>query len=163
MVARLGHIESDDAWRVGRELGWPDDVTYHVLVEHGHRHHIREALEHVDVKRVGWTLECLTAAELVRATHHPQKTRVEAVAEDPQEVITQKLDGEQPFDMWPDDTWARPPFLIDAALLEPPSEGLYLVEGHTRLGLLTGFVERGDISEDSQHCCWVARLEDPPE
>lgn len=162
-MARLGHIAFGDAWRVGHELGWPDDVIYHVLVEHGHRQHIRDALEQVDLKRLAWTLECLTAAELVLATHHPQKTWVESVAEDPEGVIKQKLEGDKPFDMWPGGTWARPPFFIDAALLEPPSEGLYLVEGHTRLGLLTGFVRRGGISEDSQHCCWVARLEDPPE
>ena len=58
-----------------------------------------------------------------------------------------------------DGTWRVPPYMIDGRLMEPPTAGLCLIEGHTRMGVLRGSLRRGDIVPDSLHEVWVARTE----
>ena len=150
----LGSIPREQAWDVGEQLGWPPDVIYHVLVEHGHRQHLDDAFAGLDLTTIEWQLEALPASELVAATHHPDKTRVETVAVDPDACLRKYKD--KGFEMWAGGTWAQPPFFIDGALVDPPRAGLYLVEGHNRLGLLTAFLNSGEVPAQSLHTCWLA-------
>lgn len=155
MVARLGDIQPWEANDVGAELEWPDDVVSQLLFEHGARYYHAEQFGQLDLSDIEWSLEQRPAAELVTATHHPDKTKPETVAKDPhKELEARRVEG---FEFWPDETWARPPLFIEGHLVEPQQPGLHLVEGHTRLGVLKGLVESGEARPDSLHLSWIAR------
>jgi hypothetical protein len=53
-------------------------------------------------------------------------------------------------------TWKRWPILLDRELLEPAAEGLQVVEGRTRLGVLKGRARAGSRVA-KQHLAWVGR------
>jgi hypothetical protein len=44
---------------------------------------------------------------------------------------------------------------VEIKLLPSPKKELHLVEGHTRLGMLKGLIEKGLLSENSIHKVWV--------
>jgi hypothetical protein len=53
-------------------------------------------------------------------------------------------------------TWLVPPVLLSRALLVPPTAGLQVVEGRTRLGILRGRLANG-LHVASQHEVWIGR------
>jgi hypothetical protein len=52
-------------------------------------------------------------------------------------------------------TWITPPIFFDGKLLLSKSE-FWLVEGHTRIGILMGLVEQCIVSHNSIHEIWYA-------
>jgi hypothetical protein len=52
-------------------------------------------------------------------------------------------------------TWLRPPIVVCGAILRPPKANMHLVEGHTRLGALFGYMREGVIDPASMHETWL--------
>ena len=159
-MTKFGEVPFVEAVALGTALDWPPLVIDEVLVKNGERYYHRDLFGHIAIDAVEWHLEERTAEELAAAFHHADKTRPETVALNPDEYRVHKG-----FELWTDDgTWSVCPVFADGALLNPDCGvhgGLVLVEGHTRLGLLRGYLERGDISAESKHRCWTMKAKMP--
>jgi hypothetical protein len=53
-------------------------------------------------------------------------------------------------------TWLEPPFFLDRALLKPNSNGLHLIEGHTRVGTLLGAMKYQFVKVAKLHTIFLA-------
>lgn len=153
-LPRLGSIPPGEAMVFGEALGWPEPVIHQLLLEHGQRQHIESQYGHLHLPSLIWTLESHSASHLASASHELTKTRVQTVAADPEKFIA--LYESKGHVIW-NGTWQPKPFFIDQSLLQPDLQGLHLMEGHTRLGLLRGLLDAGSVEPDSMHGCWVAR------
>ena len=51
-------------------------------------------------------------------------------------------------------TWDLSPILIDGSFVNSFSR-MHLIEGHTRIGLLSGLIRCGVVPEDSKHSIWM--------
>lgn len=134
----------------GCGVRWPVVVARDVLFDHGHKDHMIRQYDHLDLRVIRWVLTALPASELVNATSWYGLT-VEA------QHTHWKIDRYRSLrrDAW-DGTWAVPPYLIDGALLQTPQVALHVVEGHTRIGILTGLVTLGEMDPLTQHKVWIA-------
>jgi hypothetical protein len=132
-------------------INWPAPPTHEILFNLAGSEHIIRLYGHLDLRRVRWDLQTIPAATLAAAAV-PWDEGLEAVAE-----VCSHLDFtiRNYREVW-NGTWRVPPYLIDGALMNPPAEGLHLIEGHTRMGVLRGSLLRADITPHSLHCVWVA-------
>jgi hypothetical protein len=135
-------------------IWWPDRVIDEFLWSHGKNERFRRQYGHVDLPALVWELQSLTARELLASSFDEDLGgRVLDVAANPHWYLAQYR---PPDALWGDDTWSQPPLLMPAGFLTPPKDGLHLVEGHTRLGVMRGLVELGELSADSTHQVYVA-------
>jgi hypothetical protein len=118
-------------------LGWPEPVVRQFLQEVGGKDEVLAVYGSLELDAVTWGLERLLAHDLRFYEADPHPEWVVQVAEDHARVLSQRSADERAA--WEErGTWLTPPVLIDRELLDPPGEGLQIVEGRTRLGLLRG-------------------------
>lgn len=137
-------------------LECPDDVTEQFLFDHGHKAEFIKQYGHIDLRSVQWSHEALPAATLIEATACADfEGRIDEVAKALEHYA--HVYGPRRWGWLEHRTWLRCPILIDGQLLHPPRRGLHLVEGHTRLGALKGYVKCGKITPSSTHQVWIGR------
>ena len=135
-------------------LAWPRLVVEQFLFDHGDKPEFLEQYGHLDLLHLHWTLRKLPARELLGCSYYDEfGDRVRSVAESARWMLDQyrEVYGE----VW-DGSWRVPPVFIEGALHDPPQDHLHLVEGHTRLGVLIGLANAGEVSPDSTHEAFVA-------
>ena len=137
-------------------LNWPDDVVEQFLFDHGTHPEFVSQYGQLDLRLLTWSLEPLRAAVLVRATVYPKfRQRIDSVAAALDYFAT--VYGVRWG--WLDKrTWLRAPVMMHGNLLQPGQADLHLVEGHTRIGALTGYLRVGLISAESIHYAWVGAI-----
>jgi len=137
-------------------LAWPDQVVEQFLVDHGTDDGVYAAYGHLDLRSVTWSLERLLAHHLRHVpTDEAGQAGLDEVAEDPEHALAQRPEEERRH--WEQHgTWLVPPVLVDRSLLVPPGEGLQIVDGRMRLGILRGRMrERRIVAR--RHEVWVGR------
>lgn len=142
---------------VVRALEWPDDVVEQWLYDHSVHGPFLIDYEHLDLTSLSWKEESLPVAKfLTISTGDSESALIEEFARNPDHWSEVRRSQGVPQHWESHGTWLRLPILIDRALLEPSADGLQVIEGRTRVGILRGFVERGRTVAAS-HCAWVAR------
>lgn len=136
----------------------PDEVAVELLPKHGQDDKFMEEYGGIDLRQVEWELQDWHADELNRVSVLGRmKERVEGVAENlPYWASAYEGHG----DRWgwnTRGTWLTPPLVIGEDLLGIAGGGWRLVEGHTRLGALKGYLQNGVIGPRSKHSVWVGR------
>jgi len=139
-----------------RSLGWPDEVVNEWLWSHGRHPPFLQDYRTVDLQQVSWSLVTVPSAEFVLMPTGPNEAALlDDIARQHEHYI--EIRGDEVARAWEEHgTWLDAPLLIDRALLHPPAEGLQVVEGRTRVGVLRGRVAAGLYVADT-HQAWVGR------
>lgn len=135
-----------------RGVYWPEEVVRDVLFDHGAKEHILSHYGHLDLQSLRWSIEACSAATLISAKSCFEEY-VETVAEHPHFTIEHHR-ATRPH-AW-EGTWEVPPYFMVGSLWASPHQGLHLVEGHTRVGILRGLVRLQDIDGASLHRIFLA-------
>lgn len=141
-------------------LRWPADVLEQWLYDHADNEHFLQDYGAVDLSSIAWDVEVISRAELMDTPTGPSDTDcIERFAANPAHWISVRSHGihKGVSETWETHgTWKRWPILIDRSLLSPPSDGLQVVEGRTRVGVLKGRHSNGSFVAP-KHLAWVGR------
>jgi hypothetical protein len=135
-------------------LNWPAPVVGQFLYDHGAKDEFLEQYDHLDLLALRWELRELPAGVLVGCTVFEEfADQVIETAAMPHHKIAQYREAYGP-DLW-SGSWRLPPVFLEGHLRNPPHERLHLVEGHTRLGILTGLLASDEVPSNSLHKIFV--------
>jgi hypothetical protein len=144
-------------------LPMPDDVLEQFCADHGTKGEFQHQYGHLDLRRLDWHLRELPACEILAASvYGPFQSWISSV------TSRLRYFGQQGWscidvrprvvEYWKEHrTWVRPPILIDGRLVDSGT-CFHLVEGHTRVGILTGLRSFGILDGESVHLIWVGTL-----
>lgn len=137
-------------------LRWPDDVLEQFLFDHGDRAAFVDDYGSIDLRRITWQLETIPSADFHgMPTGASDAGCIESYAENPVHWVTVR--AAEVGRHWEEHgTWLRPPLLIDRRFLDPSDNGLQVLEGRTRVGVLRGRL-RENLHVAPDHRAWVAR------
>lgn len=142
------------------DLHWPSDVLEQWVYDHCDKDSFLCDYETVDLTRIDWRVEALPVATLMTIpTGRSDADDIEYFAADPDRWVDVRSQGEHlgVREAWETHgTWKRWPVIIDRGLLTPPADGLQLVEGRNRVGILRGRKRQGKFVAD-RHLAWVGR------
>lgn len=138
-------------------LAWPEDVVEQWLYDHSGFGRFLVDYDGLDLTTLRWHDEAVSAHEfLTMPTGLSEAGLIDEFAETPDYWSEVRRSQGVPQHWESHGTWLRRPLLIDRAILRPPAEGLQVIEGRTRVGVLRGFLGRGR-SVAATHSAWVAR------
>ncbi|MFF2314621.1 hypothetical protein ACFVVJ_31410 [Streptomyces albidoflavus] len=137
-------------------LRWPDDVLGDFLFDHGDNGPFVDDYGALDLTAITWTLETIPSADFHKMpTGESEVGLIEHFAKDPLHWVAVR--APEVGRHWEDHgTWLRPPLLIDRGLLAPASNGLQVLEGRTRVGVLRGRI-REQLHVAPEHQAWEGR------
>lgn len=139
-------------------LSWPTEVIEQLLWDHGSSGHFIQYYGNIDLERVQWTCEDVTAMELAEVpTGASDANFLDEVAENHQHWLDNRKRLKGIVDAWEaDGTRVTPPILIKRSLLDAPAPGLQVVEARNRVGILRGRLRDG-LNVAAHHRAWVGR------
>ena len=135
------------------------EVALEVYSDHGRKGDFQEQYEGIEISRLRWERVELTARDLLDCSIFPGFSEwVDTVAHRIEDFAQ---DGWSCIDVLPEvvkhwqehRTWLVLPVFLDHSLI-PQGEGLHIMEGHTRLGILRGLVDRGIVAASTRHWIW---------
>lgn len=140
------------------QLPMPDDVLEQFVLDHGLDGEFQREYAELDLYGLSWKLVDLSCAEIVGSWSKFEDCVTETAAN----VKKQYTDKPRPPFFRPEDwdswisagTWLRAPIFLDSVIDGRPP--LHLVEGHTRVGRLTGLQDT-PIKVQEMHSCWVGK------
>ncbi|WP_331745382.1 hypothetical protein OG245_37645 (plasmid) [Streptomyces sp. NBC_01116] len=137
-------------------LHWPDDVLEQFLFEHGDNGAFVHDYGTIDLRHITWQLETIPAADFhTMPTGKTHAGCIESYAAHPVHWVAVR--PPEVGRHWEEHgTWLRPPLLIDRRLLDPADNGLQVLEGRTRVGVLRGRA-REQLRVALNHHAWVGR------
>ncbi len=140
----------------------PLDVVQQVIIDHGRNSDLQEQYGHLDFNLLTWSKENLPGAVLRQCTRSYRSDQLFANCFERTSLVAKKgwkfMDGRRAVSAhWEQyGTWLLPPVLI-AGELVGRSDSLHIVEGHTRIGNLTGLIHADIISDALCHGAWVGQ------
>lgn len=141
-------------------LRWPDDVLEQWLYDHADNEAFFHDNGDLDLSQIGWQVEAISAeAFMTMSTGLSDAGAIEEFARDPEHWIAVRHQGPHVgvrLSWETHGTWKRWPILLDQSLLTPKVDGLQLVEGRTRVGVLRGRRLQGGVVAQ-RHLAWVGR------
>lgn len=141
-------------------LQWPKDVVDQWLYQHADHDGLQRDYGHLDLAGITWTVEVHPTAALMEVSGSPSLGDcIDVFAKDPEHWVNVRSSGIHVGvrEMWDTHgTWKRWPVLIDRSLVSSGAEGLQVIEGHTRVGVLSGRGLLGLRVADA-HLAWVGR------
>ncbi|MBO9523517.1 MAG: hypothetical protein J7518_18455 [Nocardioidaceae bacterium] len=143
-------------------LRWPDDVVEQWLFDFANWGPFLDDYGHIDLTLLHWEEEVLPArAFLIMTTGRSDADLLDYFAADADRQSEIRSDQGVPQHWERAGTWLRSPLLIDRSLVNPSADGLEVIEGRTRVGVLRGFLTAGRQVAPF-HKAWVARKADEP-
>ncbi len=140
-------------------LGWPADVVRQWLWDHGDNGPFLRDYARVDLSRISWMLETVRTVDFDAMPTGPSDSDcIGDYARNHRHYLGLRQQCHPEIvDSWENKgTWLVAPILISRLLLQPPDDGLQVVEGRTRVGLLRGR-RRDQLWVAEQHRAWVGR------
>lgn len=137
----------------------PKCVLEQVYSAHGRKYDFQEQYAEIDISSLVWEKTSIPACKIISCTYY-QVFRswfenVASRAENFYENSWKCVDTRQEVvKNWQNEnTWIIPPVFISGKT----KDKLHLIEGHTRVGLLKGLVDKNIISNKSNHEVWIGR------
>ena len=157
---RTHHVCRDELVRNFPDV--PTEVIQQFFVEHGRNPDFQEQYGHIVLDLMTWKKELISGDELRHCSHFERfdplfkscSARALAISKDDWKGIDRRQNVVRQWEEHK--TWLLPPVLIAGVLVNRVS-ALHLVEGHTRLGLLTGLIEAGKLDGSRCHEVMVGR------
>lgn len=143
-----------------RQLRWPDDVLEQWVFDHAGYDPFLNDYGEIDLSGIDWQVETLPVEDFVAMPTGPSDgDAIECYEADPDHSIAVRKHGVHmgvKLCWETHGTWKRWPIVLDRDLINPGDQGLQLVEGRTRVGVLRGRMLRGQpIAE--RHLVWIGR------
>lgn len=139
---------------------WPDDVCRQWLYDHADHNAFLDDYGLIDLTTIAWRVETVPLEALITMpTGSSESDLIEYYAKEPEHWVNVRNQGGHigVREMWEvHGTWKRWPILIDQALVNAQLEGLQVVEGRTRIGVLRGRTRLG-LHVARNHLAWVGR------
>lgn len=140
----------------------PNEVLAQFYSDHGRKDTFQSQYRSLTLNNIIWVKKRLKAESILEYNSISEfnsrinavKNRVNNFKSDSRDCIDSR---KEVIEFWKDNgTWRTPPILIDGTLVGSNSK-LWLVEGHTRIGVLMWLIEYNIISKDSYHDIWFGR------
>jgi hypothetical protein len=142
-------------------LPMPVEVLEQFVIDHGLNEQFQREYAELDLHAIAWELEDLPVTQIVSCWSKFDDYVSEIAA-----LLRKHVDDKphppcispESWQSWVESgTWRRSPVFLDSVV--PSRSGLHLVEGHTRVGMLTGLLDT-NVSVRDFHGCWVGRESD---
>lgn len=141
-------------------LSWPDDVLEQWLYDHGSNDSFRNDYGDLDLRMIRWDVEIIPVSAFLDIPTGPSDADcIDKTALNPDHWIRVRDQGVHigVSQCWvTHGTWKRWPILLDRRLLIAEGQGLQVVEGRTRVGILRGRYRLGQHVAE-RHLAWVGR------
>lgn len=141
-------------------LGWPDEVLEQWLYDHADNDSFLEDYGAVNLSQIHWDVEAVSTDELAEMpTGLSDRGIIDEYTEKPSHWINVRKHGihRGVALCWETHgTWKRWPLLIERVFIDPPAQGLQVIEGRTRVGVLKGRRREGSYVAKN-HLAWVGR------
>lgn len=140
----------------------PADVIEQFYSHHGRNSEFQAQYSELDILSINWSKVVLTASEIIQCAYYDPYSkwyknvgeRAAQFSERGWASIDTRADV---VEHWKNQhTWSRAPVFLVGHLLGLVTT-LWLVEGHTRVGLLCGLVRAGVIALSSEHEIWIGQ------
>ena len=144
---------------------FPQEILRDFLADHGRKDDFQEQYAHIDLLRIKWLEQRVAAENLIECAlfgrFMPRFAAVTARPDSWSEKGWGCVDPrEQVINYWrKHKTWQRKPIFLNGALMFSEKD-YYLVEGHTRLGLLKGLIGSNVVSRKASHSIWFGCYKD---
>jgi len=142
------------------DLQWPADVLEQWVYDHSGNGSFLRDYQDLDLMLVAWQVEAHQVETFMTIPTGPSDAdAIEYFAENPEHWVAARDQGEHlgvGLAWETHGTWKRWPIVIDRVLLDPAQQGLQLVEGRSRVGILRGRRRRG-LHVADKHMAWVGR------
>jgi hypothetical protein len=152
-----------DANALGRLLPTtPADIIEQFYSHHGRNNDFQTQYGEVKISNIIWVKVSLPASEIVQCSYYEPFSKWYLNAENRAAEFPQKswacIDiRKDVVEHWKTYyTWLKLPIFLQGNILGLASQ-LRLVEGHTRVGLLSGLVKAGIIAMNSKHEIWLGQ------
>jgi hypothetical protein len=140
-----------------RALGWPDEVVKQWLFDFASWGPFLNDYGHIDLTTLRWSEELLPAKLFLTMVTGPSDgDLLDYFAADAERQAENRRSQGVPQYWERKGTWMSNPLIIDRRLVDPPAEGLQVIEGRTRVGILRGYLALGRQVAPA-HTAWVAR------
>jgi hypothetical protein len=146
----------------------PNAVLVQFCADHGRNSEFQKQYGHLDLGEIAWTLRSTSAREICECSMNEVfRSWFEEVSQRAAQFPRRRwacIDVRREVqEHWRSHaTWIESPVMIDGSLVGPGS-ALHLVEGHTRVGLLAGLVQRSIVAPESIHSIWLGEIVDQRE
>lgn len=144
---------------IENNINAPFDVLQQFYSDHGRKDDFQLQYGEIDLKKIAWRKQEVTGVEIITCEYYEEfggwidsvASRLDSWSEKEWNCI----DVRKPVvAQWKNHkTWLTLPIFINPRLIRG-TNGLHLVEGHTRLGVLKGLVKQKILSESSTHFLW---------
>jgi hypothetical protein len=152
---------SDKIDLVALERALPDtpaDVREQWFSDHGRKGEFQAQFGEIDLTALGWACIELPAGEITRCAIYPGFRKFFDMVAGRAETMGVVHVPEVVAYWERHRTWNRPPVLL--RLPGPDdAQSLRLVEGHGRVGALTGLIRAGVLPEAALHRVWLAEIQ----
>ena len=142
----------------------PIEIINDIYADHGRKAEFQAEYGNVDISKLHWKLMEFTGKELIESSIIPEflqwvltcKKKLNDFNTDGWECISNIKTIE---DSWnTNKTWLKPPYFFDPNVLAISKNNLHLVEGHTRLGILMGLINKKIVSPTMTHKVWLGKI-----
>lgn len=138
----------------------PNDILEYFYSHHGRKDVFQRQYADLEINKIIWKKKYLSASEIVSCDCYSMFS--EWMSNVQARISSFKTKGWNCIDVrneivkhWEEFlTWELPPIFIEKEMLNK-SNGLWLVEGHTRVGVLRGLVEHSIVHNQSTHEIWL--------
>jgi hypothetical protein len=139
----------------------PEDVLSQFYSDHGRKNEFQSEYANIEIDLLQWNLMEIVAETIVKSSMHPNfhgwfesvSNRVKRFSTEGWESIDCRVEVREHWRI--KRTWIIPPVFLDGQIIGSESK-FHLVEGHTRVGILDGFLKHDILSENQLHTIWVA-------
>lgn len=143
-----------------RNADTPIEVLEQFYIDHGRKYDFQKQYSQIHISKLNWIKTNISAYEVNQcSTNDAFQSWIESVKKRTSHFNT---DGwgcidhrKEVVDCWmKNKTWLKKPIFLAGSLIDNQSKH-HLAEGHTRIAILQGLLERGVINETSVHTIWL--------
>lgn len=144
----------------------PKDVLEQVYSDHGRKYDFQKQYGEIELDSITWKKIQVSGSEIVNCTYYSLFTAVEIACSrlvhwDEQNWNCIDVRSQIVSHWKKENTWKRPPIFIDGSFIQG-SNKYHLVEGHTRLGVLIGLLNRKITLHKDKHLIWYGDIYQTP-
>jgi hypothetical protein len=139
---------------------FPDEVLQDFLSDHGRKYDFQHQYGNIELNKINWEIVEISGETILHCRYYNDfkpwlDGRTDLIINNWQksewECIDVRTDVVAHWQKH--QTWKRRPIFLDGLFMQCDNE-YYLVEGHTRIGVLRGLIKQRALSIQSKHTIW---------
>ena len=142
----------------------PIEIINDIYADHGRKDAFQTQYGNIDISELHWEIIAIKGIDLIDFTLNKDfsqwvttcENRLDKFADDEWGCISTIKNIQESWKT--NKTWLRPPYFFDSNVLDLTQNKLHLVEGHTRLGILMGLINKKIVSPTMTHKVWLGKI-----